>query len=213
MIELAIGAVVGAIAYRLRGGGLKTLTSRWPNRWWNGSHACRAVWALTTGPLIYELAGGPLWTLPALVVSVFLSMALIGHGAHMVYDTALFFDLNKPKTEMLTWGWLPRLFGGEPHPAWPPWQVAAYNMVGMSAIGLARNLVAVLPVVAIAPVAVAIYAASGALHGPLYWAGWRIRGGGIQVAELLVGALSWTTLLLVHGDPLVPFNVGLRVVL
>lgn len=191
IISLALGTPVGGLLYRLRGGLLK--------RWINSTHACRAVWALPTGLLMYFLAGGPLWLAPALVVSVFASMALYGHGAHMVYDTDFFIKHVKSKTELLTSWWLPGVFGGIPDATWDHQRATMYNVVGMSFIGLVRNFTAVAPLLFSHPLPSAAFGLSGLLHGPLYWAGWRIRGGGIQAAEVLVGSVTWATIILLFS--------------
>lgn len=186
---------LGAILYRLRGGLWRDLTGA--QRWYNGTHAMRAIWALPTAGLIYALAGGPLWLLGALFVSVFASMALIGHGAHMMFDAQRYVDENGTKTELLTSWWVPDVFGGVPDAAWKHSKITAYNMAGMSFIGLCRNAIAALPLIVVAPWFVALYALTGALHGPAYWAGWRLPGASSANGEYIVGGLSWLTIVLI----------------
>ena len=186
-----LAAAIGGALYRLRGGLLK--------QWINSTHACRAVWAVPTGLLLYFLAGGPWYIAPLLIVSVFASMALYGHGAHMIYDADMFIRHVKVKTELLTEWWVPNVFGGIPDTTWPHWKVTAYNLAGMSFIGLARNATAILPLSPSHEIPALLFALTGLLHGPLYWAGWRFRGDGIQAAEVLTGAVTWASIVLIFG--------------
>lgn len=183
-------ALVGAALYRLRGGWLKTLTGI------GSTQLCRAVWAVPTAALLAWLAG---WSWPffaAFTLSVFLSMALLGHGAHMIYGPAYWPALaGKSQTELVTGFWIADAFGGLPQRDWPQSLIDAFNMVGMSAIGLVRNALAAAPLFWLAPSAAGIYAATGLLHGPLYRLGWRFTPD-IRAAELMVGALSWASLVL-----------------
>lgn len=192
MMEVIGAALAGALLYRIRGGWLKAY---WPDI---GSTIGRVLWVVPTAALVTVL-GGYSWLIFALLCGAVLASASLGHGAHMIYDAKMAKGLpEKHKTEMLTSWWLPAAWGGrKPDDDWSDDEVHRYNMMGMSFIGVVRNHIAVLPLVAIAPAGVALYAASGAAHGPLYWIGWRIRGGGIQVAELLVGAASWATLTII----------------
>lgn len=192
-----LAALIGGVIYRLRGGWWKTLTGG--GKWWNGTHACRAIWAIPTAALIFWLAGGPWWLLPSLAVSVFVSMAFIGHGAHMIMDPERLATGTFKKTELLTEWWIPNVFGGVPDPSWletRPQDLVLYSVVGMSFIGLVRNALAVLPLMWFAPWAVVIYAASGLLHGPLYWLGWQVSED-ITAPECLVGATSWAAIILI----------------
>ena len=191
VIWALLAAAIGGALYRLRGG--------WLKRWINSTHACRAVWAVPTGLLLYFLAGGPWYIAPLLIVSVYASMALYGHGAHMIYDTQQFFAFAQTKTELLTEWWLPQAFGGIPDTTWPHWQVTAYNLAGMSFIGLVRNTTAIMPLAPTNEFAAAAYALTGLLHGPLYWLGWRIRGDGIQAAEVLIGAFTYASIVLIFA--------------
>lgn len=192
----ALSALIGAVLYRLRGGWLKTLTGT------NSSQLCRAVWAIPTAALITWQAEAGLLTGALLCVSVFLSMALIGHGAHMIFGPAywpIFGSKLTPKqqTELLTSWWLPDVFGGLPgEPDWTDLRVDLFNCVGMSFIGLVRNFIAVLPLVMLSPLGVAVYTGTGLLHGPLYWFGWKFTPD-IRAAELLVGAVSWAAIVLI----------------
>lgn len=186
-----LAAAIGGALYRLRGG--------WLKRWINSTHACRAVWAVPTGLLLHFLAGGPWYIAPLLIVSVFASMALYGHGAHMIYDVKQFFAFAQTKTELLTEWWLPQAFGGIPDTTWPHSKVTAYNISGMAFIGMTRNATAILPLSPSHEIPALLFALTGILHGPLYWAGWRIRGDGIQAAEVLTGAVTWASIVLIFG--------------
>ena len=168
-----IAAIVGGILYRLRGGWFSILTG-----WKQKTQLMRAIWSVPTGLLLYFLAGGPWYVAPLLIVSVFASMALYGHGAHMVFDAKQFVAFSKNKTELLTEWWVPNVFGGIPDTTWPHWKVTAYNLVGMSFIGLVRNGTAILPLSPSHEIPCLIYALTGLLHGPLYWIGYRINGRG-----------------------------------
>lgn len=192
-------AALGGLLYRLRGGLWKTLTGG--DRWWNGSQACRLIWAIPTARLIFALTGGPWWLPAALTVSVFLSLALIGHGAHMVYGAA-YWRVSAPgrQLELVTTFWLERLFGGLPwSPGWKEDRTDLFNAVGMSAIGLVRNAIAIAPAAYFAPLPAALYAVTGLTHGPLYWLGWKITPN-IRAAEILVGAVSWASIVLLFGS-------------
>lgn len=197
MLLTLAAAVVGGALYRLRGGWLKDLAGI------GSTQLCRAVWALPTAALIYwqGIGGaGPWWLLGALIVGVFLSLALIGHGAHMVYGPA-YWRVSSPgrQLEAVTAYWLEALFGGLPwSPGWNERRTDLFNMVGMSAIGVVRNVIAIGMVAPFAPLPAILYAASGALHGPLYWLGWKITPD-IRAAEILVGAVSWASIVLLFG--------------
>ncbi len=186
-----LAAAIGGPLYRLRGG--------WLKQWINSTHACRAVWAIPTGLLLYLLAGGAWYIAPLLIASVFASMALYGHGAHMIYDVKQFFAFAQTKTELLTEWWLPQAFGGIPDTTWPHSKVTAYNISGMAFIGMTRNATAILPLSPSHEIPALIFALTGLLHGPLYWLGWRIRGDGIQAAEVLTGAVTWASIVLIFG--------------
>lgn len=201
-----LAALIGALLYRLRGGWLRDLTG--DKKWWNGSHAMRLIWSLPTAALVTALAEpSPIvYAGLALVASIFASMALIGHGAHMTFDRKAWFGPSVNRTELLT-GWLPRVFG-EPVATWSDARFVAYNIVGMSAIGLVRNLLALAPLwlahfpgasgQALTSIAIGLiaYALIGLTHGPLYWLGYRI-GRSSAAGELLVGGTSWAALVLI----------------
>jgi hypothetical protein len=188
-------AIAGGALYRLRGGWFSELCRRYGWEWGGKqrTQTMRAIWSIPTA-ILFAWTLGLSWPIAlALVVSTFAGLAVLGHGAHMVFDSAHYVERvpTKGKTEILTGFWLPALFGGIPDSTWHHSRVAAYNAIGMSSIGLARNIITAAPLAfAGEPMAAAIYAASGLLHGPLYWLGWRINGTS-HTSEVLVGAASW----------------------
>ena len=124
--KLIIGAFIGAILNRLRGGWWHDLLG---SHWYTGTHTMRAVWAIPTG--------APLWLLPVLMVTAFVSYAFLGHGGHMVYlgrvpveDWAV-----GSQTEITTSWWLPKLYGGVPQYGWTLWRRWSFHMIGMGFIG------------------------------------------------------------------------------
>ena len=197
IIKLIIGAFIGAILNRLRGGWWHDLLG---SHWYTGTHTMRAVWAIPTGALTYELAGGPLWLLPVLMVTAFVSYAFLGHGGHMVFVGRVPAGdiIQGTQTEITTSWWLPKLFGGLPDATWDTWRRWRFHMTGMGFIGLLRCSLAILPLFWFHPLQAGLYAASGALLGVVYWAGWRI-GSSSQTSELLAGAYHWGMLILLFG--------------
>lgn len=196
-----IAAIIGGALYRLRGG-LFSDISRYVGWEWGSTQrtqTMRLIWAVPTAGLIVLLSQPAAWWLfPALAITVWASMALWGHGAHAIYDAKQFIAFSKGKTELLTEWWVPDVFGGIPDTTWPHWKVTAYNMVGMSFIGLVRNITAILPVSPLNEYGALIYAGTGLLHGPLYWAGYRINSNG-WASEILVGAVTWASIVLIFG--------------
>lgn len=191
----ALAAIIGALLYRLRGGWLKTLTGT------HSTQLCRVAWAVPTGLLMWWLSDTPGWVGAGLVLSVALSMALIGHGAHMIMSPDMLANGKFEKTELLTEWWIPNVFGGSPDPTWletRPQDLALYSIVGMSFIGLIRNALAIFPLFWFAPIPATVYAISGLSHGPLYWLGWQVSED-ITAPELLVGGVTWMTILLLLG--------------
>jgi hypothetical protein len=189
MMFSALAPLILGIVYRLRGGAFTDITgirSTWLQR---------GLWALAAGPLIALQFEAPAWWLwPDLVAAVLASVALWGHGAHMIFDSALWMSTSKNKTELLT-GWLPLVFG-EPRLSWSDTKITAYNIIGMSTIGIVRQATMITPLITIAPASVlAAFTLSGIAHGPLYYAGWRL-GGRSQLAEFLVGA--WMALAIMY---------------
>lgn len=195
-----LAAIAGGILYRLRGGWFSNLARRYGWEWGGQqrTQTMRALWSVPTGLLLHFLAGGPWYLAPLLIVSVFASLALYGHGAHMVFDAKQFIAFSKNKTELLTEWWVPNVFGGIPDTTWPHWKVTAYNLAGMSFIGLVRNTTAILPLSAVNEWGALIFALTGLLHGPLYWAGYRINGTS-HTSEILVGAVTWATIVLIFA--------------
>ena len=188
-------AIVGGILYRLRGGWFSVLARKYGWEWAGKqrTQTMRLIWALPTALLITLLLSAPSWwTFPVLSIAVFASVALWGHGAHMIFDTQYFIDKSTQKTELLTAFWLPQAFGGIPDATWPHWKATAYNLAGMSFIGLVRNTTAILPISPFYEIPCLIYALTGLLHGPLYWLGWRIKDG--ETSEVVVGAFTWASI-------------------
>lgn len=200
LAQVIAAAIIGSAAYRLRGGGFSNLSRKYGWEWGGKqrTQTMRLLWSLPTGLLLYFLAGGPWYIAPLLVVSVFASMALWGHGAHMVFDNKQFIAFSKPKTENLTEWWLPQAFGGIPELSWPAWKITSYNLAGMAFIGLIRNLTAILPLSAVNEWGALIYALTGLLHGPLYWLGWKIKPTQ-DTGEVLVGAVTWASIVLIFA--------------
>ena len=199
-MDTILAAIIGGVLYRLRGGWFSNLSRRYGWEWGGKqrTQTMRAIWAVPTGLLLYLATGGAWWMLPILIVSVFASMAFYGHGAHMIFDSKSFVAFSKNKTEMLTEWWLPNVFGGIPDATWPDQRTALYNLAGMSFIGLVRNTTAIIPLSFSHEIPAIIYALSGLLHGPLYWAGYRINGKG-ETSEVLVGAFTWASIVLLFG--------------
>lgn len=196
-----LAAVIGGILYRLRGGWFSNLSRQFGWEWGGKqrTQTMRLIWALPTG-LLFPLLCGDLswWAYPAMPIAVFASVALWGHGAHMVFDNKQFIAFSNPKTENLTEWWLPQAFGGIPELAWPAWKITAYNLAGMSFIGLVRNLTAIAPLSAVNEWGALIYVLTGLLHGPLYWLGWKIEPTQ-DTGEILVGATTWAFIVLIFG--------------
>lgn len=193
MILTIAAAAIGGALYRLRGGWFSNLSRRYGWEWGGKqrTQTMRALWSIPTACLFAWTLGLSWIVALELVVSTFAGLALLGHGAHMVFDSKMFVDHSKGKTELLTGFWLPAAFGGIPDSTWRHSRVTAYNLIGMSTIGLARNIITAAPLAfAGEPIAAAIYAASGLVHGPLYWLGYRINGKG-ETSEVIVGAASW----------------------
>lgn len=209
-ILLVLAGAVGGVLYRLRGGALKTwlrslklspadpFLLRWFVQWAaDSTQLSRLVWAAPTAVLVAELVDVDAWWLgSALGASVFLSMALLGHGAHMVFGPAYWRLADRRSSEVVT-GWLAALFGA-PAPDWGELEVDLFNAIGMSTIGVVRNAIAIAPAAIVAPLPAALYILAGASHGPLYWLGWRVTPD-ICAGEVLVGASSWVVLAVSFG--------------
>lgn len=195
MAAIVFAAIAGGILNRLRGGWFSNI-SRSLGWEWGGkqrTQTMRLIWAIPTAALVYFLGDYPWGLLPALVVTFFASMALLGHGAHMIFDNERFIRESKNKTELTT-RWLPFVFGGLPDETWPDNKVTLYNLIGMGFIGLLRNTIAMLPLLILHPSPwVFIYAASGILHGGLYWIGNKVNGTA-EMGEVAVGSFTWASL-------------------
>lgn len=75
---IVISAVIGALLYRLRGGWFSQITGLKQK-----TQLMRAIWAIPTGCLMWDMWDLPLWEGAALSVSVFCSMAFIGNGDYL----------------------------------------------------------------------------------------------------------------------------------
>lgn len=78
----AIAALLGAIAYRLRGGWLKDIVA--PLK--IGTQASRLVWAIPTAALMTEMSHAPWWLLPILVLSHWASLGMFGTGQYLALN-------------------------------------------------------------------------------------------------------------------------------
>lgn len=203
-----LAAIIGGILNRLRGGAFSNINraiaarleaagntgrlyklTSWLSR--QRTQIMRLIWSIPTAALFAWTLGLSWLVTLELAVSTFVGLAALGHGAHMVFDSRHFIENSKGKTELLTGFWLPAVFGGIPDSTWSHSRVTAYNLVGMSTTGLARDIITAAPLAfAGEPIAAAIYAASGLMHGPFYWLGWRIRGTQ-DTGEIVVGAASY----------------------
>lgn len=203
LIKLAIGIVLGGLSYRLRGG-LFSEMSRYFGWEWGGkqrTQTMRAIWGVSTAIFIALVWTSPWWIPVSMALTLFASMAALGHGAHMVYNIE---DLRKEHWEgggndlELTTLWLPWAFGGKPDATWDEQRVFLFHMTGMSFIGVLRHAIAALPLFFYAPVAAGIYVATGLLHGPLYRLGFFTPWKG-AAAEVIVGSVTWVTIVLLGG--------------
>jgi hypothetical protein len=92
LIAAIAGAALYALLYRLRGGMFSNLmralhaSTGSPVALWfsqQRTQTMRAIWALPVAVGLWLSLGLPLWSIPALTVSAFLSMALIGNGDYL----------------------------------------------------------------------------------------------------------------------------------
>jgi len=191
-IIIPLAAALGGTLYRLRGGWLK-------HEWLGGStHLARLLWWVIPTSLLLFFGTTPdaAWYRILLIgLFVWASIALYGHGAHMIFSFNYWLTTKRQTTELLTEFWLPRVFGGVPDETWNETKFVAYNLVGMSFIGLVRNLTMMLPFVILAPFLALWFTLLGATHGFLYWLGEVLPKPegihGVSVAEVLVGATTW----------------------
>lgn len=157
-----------------------------------------------TGALLYRLRGG-----------LFSNIARAIHAA-TGWRVALW--LSKQRTQIMRLIWAAptaALIGTTWH--LPHWHIAALTVsvfVSMAAIGngdyldlkrkqpvidgvgLLRNLIAIAPAMYLLPVPAAIYFATGAAHAQLYRLSHRATGSS-ELAEAMVGGLSWFTIVAV----------------
>ncbi len=200
IITIIVGILVGGALYRLRGGAFSNLSRRYGWEWGGKqrTQTMRLIWAIPTAAWIMFLWSQSWLVGLELIVTVFASMALLGHGAHMVYD----YDQLKREhwegggndLEQLTF-WLPWVFDGKPNATWSEPRVFAFHMTGMSFIGIIRNAIAMLPVFFHDPMVATIYTVTGLLHGPIYWLGYKTPWRH-QACEVFIGSFSWATIAL-----------------
>lgn len=85
MIGAALSAIIGGLLYRLRGGlfthWAAAIGWTWATR--QRTQTMRLIWALPSAIFVHYLTQGPWWLIPALTVSFFASMALIGNGDYL----------------------------------------------------------------------------------------------------------------------------------
>jgi len=211
-ISHAVGAIFGGLLHRLRGGWFSNIARRYGWKWGASQRTqlMRLIWSLPTGFLLW-FAMTPdteMWYRGFLLSAfVFASMALWGHGAHMIYDIKeyrkRFDDPNfneKGSIEFATQWWLPKLFGGMPNRTWSDNKIILFNFTGMTFIGFVRHLTVVLPFCIMAPWFAFWYVILGFLY-----AGWYVLGEltprpkdytGGEVAEFYVGFTTWLFILM-----------------
>lgn len=179
MIAALLGAA-GALLYWVRGRG-------WP---W-GTTINRLIWGVPTGLLIGLLSPAPAYMLPVCMVASFLALIASGHSAHMgaYRQTPTPGDGNW--TETPTHWWLPKLVDRTKH-------TALYNAIGLTAIGLLRLIIMVLPIVYWYPEALLTLAAAP-IHAASYFAGWFLyertnKRDPLEWCEAIWGAAQWVIL-------------------
>lgn len=193
-----IGIVVGGVLYRLRGGLFSDLSRKFGWEWGGKqrTQTMRLLWAAPTAAWVMFLWGASPLVGLELLVTIFASMALLGHGAHMVYDLGRLkkehWEGGGNDLEQMTF-WLPWAFGGKPNDSWSEEKVFLFHMVGMSFIGLLRNTIAISPIYLTNPAAAAIYSISGLLHGPIYRLGYKTSWKG-NASEVFIGSFTWATI-------------------
>jgi hypothetical protein len=199
------GALLGGLLYRLRGGLFKTLAQRadWE---WGGrqpTQLMRLIWAVPTGLLLFfgTTPDTEMWYRALLcIVMVFASMALLGHGAHMVFDISYWKErwakgekINV--TEIHTGFWLPYLFGGSPDSSWSNTRYIAYSFIGMGVTGILRNAITMAPFWVMMPWFALWYTLFGTTHASCYLLGEYFPKpkdyNRVEVGEFLVGASTW----------------------
>lgn len=76
---LPVAALIGALAYRLRGGWLKDIVAPFKI----GTQVSRLVWAIPTAALMTEMSNAPWWLMAPLIVTNWASLALFGTGQYL----------------------------------------------------------------------------------------------------------------------------------
>lgn len=182
-------AIIGGAIYRLRGGPLKDY---FPEVF--GTQLSRLAWAVPTAAVAWGAGALPYYMGVSLVLSVFLGLALIGHGAHMVtgakqWRVTRTVLVHPNETELVTF-WLPAVFGGTPTMDWSDRRIEAYEVIGMATCGLVRHAITFAPLFWGHSTAAVICIVAGLIHGPLYWAAHRV-GGDSRLGEWFIGASTW----------------------
>lgn len=201
----AVGALFGGLLYRLRGGWFSNLSRRYGWEWGGKqrTQTMRLIWSVPTGLLLFfgTTPDTEMWYRAIFCIAmVFASLALLGHGAHMVFNMSYWNERWKRGeqvnvTEIHTGFWLPRLFGGIPDPSWSNSRLIGYNLIGMGFTGVLRNAIAMAPFWVMAPWFALSYTLYGVTHALCYLVGEYLPRpkdyDGGEVAEFLVGASTW----------------------
>ena len=162
------------------------------------------ILATIAGALLYRLRGG--------------LFSNIARSIHASTGSSLALWLSKQRTQLM------RLIWAAPTAVliwstWnlPQWEIAALTVsvfasmafIGngdyldlkreqpiVDMVGLLRNLIAIAPAAYFAPVPAAAYFATGAVHAQIYRLSHRVTGSS-ELAEALVGALSWFAIVVI----------------
>lgn len=199
-----LAGIFFGLLYRLRGGWFSNLSRRYGWEWGGKqrTQTMRLIWSVPVGLLLWygTTPDSEMWYRAILCIAfVFASLALWGHGAHMVSTMSYWKEMwlrgeKVNTTELLTEWWLPKLFGGTPDPTWTDAKLIPYSLLGMTFIGLVRNFTAMLPFVVLAPSLALWFTLLGGTHGLLYLLGeYTPRPKdyhGSMVAEFYVGATT-----------------------
>lgn len=184
-MSAAIAGIIGAALYWVRGRG-------WP---W-GTTVNRLIWGIPTGLLIGFLSGAPLYLVPVLMLTSTLALIVTGHSAHMGAYRSIPTPGDGEWSETATHWWLPSIINRERH-------LALYNAVGLTAIGLMRLLVMILPLLWFDLYSLLLLLAAP-FHTVSYFVGWYVfdrtgRSEPLAWCELLWGYTQWAAIALCFG--------------
>lgn len=188
--------IVGSLLNRLRGGWFKSLTAG--EHWWNGSIACKLLWAIPTGILLFVLTTPDtnMWyRIVLLVLSSYCAWAFWGSGAHSIMSKYLWVRLwetggKAEITENYSF-WLPWVIDPPTRDS-PEEDFWVYHMTGKSVEGIVRMATTVLPICILAPEESLWVVLSGVVWGPLFWASWQFSDtDGWKIGEILTGWWTW----------------------